>query len=77
MDEVETPIDKELVPLARAFQTKLLDFVLGHDAAWPLYGDEQNLFNITDKFEATRWSPDLEKRCETINRFVLDPENGA
>lgn len=63
--------------LAREFQTKLLDFVHGNDVAWPLYGSDKNIFNITDRFEEATWGPDLTKRCDTINRFVLDPANGA
>ncbi|CAG9988634.1 unnamed protein product [Clonostachys byssicola] len=77
VDEEQTPLGEEGVGLAREFQTKLLDFVHGDDVAWPLYGSEKNILNITDRFEETTWGPDLTKRCDTINRFVLDPANGA
>jgi carboxylesterase type B len=77
VDEEQTPLGEEGVGLAREFQTKLLDFVHGDDVAWPLYGPEKNIFNITDRFEEATWAPDLTKRCDTINRFVLDPANGA
>jgi hypothetical protein len=65
------------VPLAREFQTKLLDLVYGRDEGWPVFGDGMKLFNITNGFDEVRMPEDLRHRCETINEFVLDPVNGA
>lgn len=77
VNEEETPLGDH-VPLAREFQTKLLDFVYGRDGDWPVFGDEMDMFNITnDGFEATTMPDELRERCDTINNFVLDPANGV
>lgn len=66
------------VPIAREFQTKLLDFVYGKEVDWPVFGDGMDMFNITaDGFEATRLPAELGERCDIINSFVMDPANGA
>lgn len=63
--------------LVEPFQRKLLAFLHGEDPEWPVYGDDERLFNITDSFEATTLPDSLKARCELVNRLVFDPANGA
>lgn len=78
MNQDETPIDEASVAVARELQTKLIRFIhRDEQLEWPAFGEEKNLFNITDRFESTTMLPDLQHRCDTINRLVLTPANGA
>ncbi|KAH6630678.1 Alpha/Beta hydrolase protein [Chaetomium sp. MPI-SDFR-AT-0129] len=75
-------VDDQLTPvsdpqLVEPFQTKLLAFLHGEDPEWPLYGDDERLFNITDSFEATTLPDSLRARCDLVNKLVFDPVNGA
>lgn len=45
--------------------------------AWPTYGKDKRMYNITNTFEATTMPPKLRHWCELLSRFVLDPANGA
>jgi hypothetical protein len=76
VDNKQTPVsDPEL---ALAFQAKLLALVHGEDMAWPVYGRDKHMYNITGGgFEATTMPPELRERCGMLNRFVFDPTNGA
>lgn len=77
VNEDETPLGDH-VPLARDFQTKLLDFIHGRKGDWPAFGTDMDMFNITDNgFEATPMPAELRERCDTINTFVMDPSNGV
>ncbi|KAL2131747.1 hypothetical protein VTI74DRAFT_4647 [Chaetomium olivicolor] len=75
VDEKQTPVNDP--ELALAFQTKLLALVRGEDMAWPAYGKDKRMYNISNTFEATTLPPKLQKRCDLLNGFVLDPANGA
>lgn len=75
VDEEQTPVnDPELV---LAFQTKLLALVRGEDLAWPAYGADKRMYNVTERFEATTMPAELRARCDLLNRSVLDQANGA
>ncbi|GJN83953.1 hypothetical protein PLIIFM63780_007504 [Purpureocillium lilacinum] len=75
VDEEQTPVnDPELV---LAFQTKLLALVRGEDVAWPAYGADKRMYNVTERFEATTMPAELRARCDLLNRSVLDQANGA
>lgn len=65
------------MPLAREFQTKLLDFVYGRDTEWPVFGADMTLFNITDGFHEKTTPENLQHRCDLISKFELDPANGV
>jgi hypothetical protein len=55
----------------------LLQFIHERDLKWPLYGAAQRLYNITTDFEVAELPVQLRRRCETINKFIMDPANGA
>lgn len=77
VDEEQTPLGDQ-VPIARQFQTKLLDFIHGKNVEWPVFGERKEMFNITNAgFEATVMPEELQERCDTINQLVLDPANGV
>ena len=75
IDQEQTPVNHP--ELAFAFQAKLLALVRGEDMEWPVYGVGQNIYNITNSFEATKLPDKLRERCELVHRLVLDPANGA
>ena len=65
----------ELVP---EFQERLLKFVHGTEIDWPVYGDGQEIINITVAgFERTGLPENLKNRCELLNDIFLDPVNGV
>ncbi|UNI16019.1 hypothetical protein JDV02_002496 [Purpureocillium takamizusanense] len=76
VDEEQTPVnDPELV---LAFQSKLLALVRGEDLAWPAYGADKRMYNVTEeRFEATTMPAELRARCDLVNKLVLDRANGA
>lgn len=45
--------------------------------AWPTYGRNKRIYNITDGFEAAIMPLELRERCDLLNRVVLEPANGA
>lgn len=81
MDNATTPVAS--VSLAWKFQSQALDFVHGHDVAanakaWPVYGNESSLVNITVagfKKTVDPWA--TKSNCHQILRVILDERNGA
>ncbi|KAJ6786238.1 hypothetical protein PWT90_04910 [Aphanocladium album] len=63
--------------LARAYQDKIINFMYGKEIAWPNYGVNRNMYNITSEFMNTTLPNHLQARCDFINSLVLDKKNGA
>lgn len=70
-----TPVND--TDLVNGFQRRLLKFVNGQKLDWPAWGSAKGMYNITESFEATTLPEKLRHRCDLLNKFILDPVNGA
>ncbi|KAL3474096.1 Alpha/Beta hydrolase protein [Aspergillus californicus] len=79
----ETPVSN--VALARGFQSRTIDFILGRGNAsvagledWPLYGKGSSMVNITEAGFVRAIDPwATRQNCDLIFDMIMDTANGA
>ena len=63
--------------LVNGFQRRLIAFVNGQKLDWPAWSSAKSMYNITERFKVTTLPKTLADRCDLLNKFILDPANGA